>query len=85
MVIEPTLYDSRGYRCTLAVTFVHVSLMGCTSRDAHALLEAYMCFQLSRDSDLTCTSARLGYYSPESKYLEVSKFWFTIHVLGQKF
>ena len=28
LLIEPTLYDSRGYRRTLAVTYVHVRLMG---------------------------------------------------------
>ena len=57
-----------------------MGLIGC---DAHTLLEADICFQLSRVFDLTCTSSRLGYYSSASEFQEVSKFWFAFHVLGQ--
>ena len=60
LLIEPTLYDSRGYRRTLAVTYVHVRLMGSICCDARASLDANICFQLSPVSDLTCKSTRLG-------------------------
>ena len=65
LVIEPTIYDSHEYRRTLAL----IGSIGC---DADVSLEADICYQLSRVSDLTCTSTSIGYYSPGSVNILVS-------------